>query len=760
MRAQASLHSPLARLGAFTARRARAVVAAFAVLLALAAGYGASVTDHLSAVELEVVGSESARVREEAARRFGIGAADVLVLYRNPDGDVRDPLFGIRILDGLEPVLSDEGVLGAVTLYDTNEASLVSRDQHQTLVTLALAGDSVEKLRTFRRIEPLLRSIDGPVEVEIGGVIPLSLTLQEVARRDAVAAERVALPIALVLTLLFFRSFVAALLPILMGGFALALSAGMTRLGTHVTDIAVFSMNVGAFLGLGLSIDYALLMVQRFREELARGRTREDAVAAMMDTAGRAVAVSGAAVAISLTALIPVPVLVLRSVAIGGVLVVGSALLGALLLLPALLAWLGPRVNWGSIGRPPEAIRPSPFWYRIGEISMRHPLAVALGCVVVLGALASPVLRMRSAIPDSRALPVGSEPRRVDETIADPARFDPGGASAIQLIVGTPGSPVEPDHLRMLQDYFGRLEAVPGAGAVRSVLRDLDVDPASPAARERQLAREPTASRLRRTVDGDGALVIVENPHPWRSRASADLVEAIRAVPHPGLDVSVGGPSAQVVDQVQALRDHRGLAVLLVATANLAILFLAFRSVVVPIKAIVMNVLSLGASYGVLVWVFQDGHGAGWLGFPVLDGIDSTIPLVMFAIVFGLSMDYHVFLLSRIREEWLRSGDNRESVILGLARTGRIITSAALILLVVVGAFASGDLVYVQQMGVGMVAAIALDVTIVRALLVPATMQMLGGWNWWAPRWMRSHRHAGLRDGIVRETEVDTGGDP
>ncbi len=758
MRAQASLDSQLARLGASTARHARAVVVAFALLLALAAPYGASVTDHLAAVELEVIGSESARVRTEAARRFGLGSADVLVLYANPDGEVRHPLFAIRILDGLDPVLADEGVLGAVTLYDTNEASLVSRDGRQTLATLALAGGSVEKMRTFRRIEPLLRAIEDPVEVEIGGVIPLSMTLQDVARRDAAAAERVALPIALVLTLLFFRSVVAALLPVLMGAFALALSAGLTRLGTQVTDIAVFSMNVGAFLGLGLSIDYALLMVQRFREELARGSATAEAVAATMDTAGRAVAVSGAAVAISLAALVPVPVLVLRSVAIGGVLVVVSALLGALLLLPALLAWLGPRVNWGSLGRPPEAIRPSPFWSRVGGLSMRHPLAVALACVVVLGALASPVLRMRSAIPDSRALPAGSEPRRVDEAIADPSRFDPGGASAIQVIVETPGSPVAPASLRALHEYFARLEAVPGAGAVRSVLRDLDPDVASSAERDRQLAREPTASRLRRTVDADAALVIVENPNPWRSRASLDLVEAIRAVPHPGLDVSVGGPSAHVVDQIRTLRDHRGLAVLLVATANLAILFFAFRSVVVPIKAIAMNVLSLGASYGVLVWVFQDGHGAGWLGFPALDGIDPTIPLVLFAIVFGLSMDYHVFLLSRIREEWLASGDNRQSVLLGLARTGRIITSAALILLVVVGAFASGDLVYIQQMGVGMVAAIALDVTIVRALLVPATMQMLGHWNWWAPGWLRSRRHGTLRDGIVREPEVDTGG--
>jgi RND superfamily putative drug exporter len=437
-----------------------------------------------------------------------------------------------------------------------------------------------------------------------------------------------------------------------------------------------------------------------------------------------------------------------------------SALLGALFLLPALLAWLGPRVNRGSLGRPPEAIRPSPFWSRVGGISMRHPLATAIACVALLGALASPMLRMRVAIPDSRALPAGSEPRRVDEAISDPARFDPGGASAIQLLVATPGSPLASDNLRKLHDFFDRVQAVPGAGSVRSVLRDLDPDPPSAEARARELAREPTASRLRRTVDDDAALVIVENPHPWRSRESADLVDALRAVPHPGLDVGVGGSSAQVVDQMQALRDHRGLALLLVATANLAILLLAFRSVVVPIKAVAMNVLSLGASYGVLVWFFQEGHGAGWLGFSALSGIDPTIPLVLFAIVFGLSMDYEVFLLSRIREEWLRSGNNRESVLLGLARTGRIITSAALILLVVVGAFASGDLVYVQQMGVGMVVAIVLDVTIVRALLVPATMQMLGKWNWWAPRWLLPRRPLAPAGGTVRKPEVHRGGRP
>lgn len=744
MRSQMSSGSPFARLGRFVALHAPAVLLGVAVVLLLAIAYGATVSRHLAAGGLEAVGSESAYAREVLSERFGISGADVLVVYRNPTGTVREPLFGTRIVDALEPVLSDEGVLGVLSLYDTNNDALVSRDGHHTLVTISLAGDNAEKLRTFRRIEPALRAVEAPVEVEIGGRIPLSATLQGVARRDALRAESVALPIAAILTLLFFRSVVAALLPILIGGFALTLSLALTRLGTHLTEIAIFSLNVGAFLGLGLSIDYALLMVQRFREELGAGRPVPEAVAATMDTAGRAVGVSGAAVAISLGALIPVPIMVLRSVAIGGVLVVVSALVGALVLLPALLAWLGPRVNRGSIGRAPETIRPSPFWRHVGELSMHHPIATALVCVLILGALASPVLRMRSAIPDSRALPADSEARRVDELLADPKRFDPGLASALQVLVETGDSPLAAESLRALQIFFERVEALPDVKGLRSPLRGLDPDRLSPEQIEQRLREEPTAAQLERLVDERATLVIVENPHPWRSRDSIALVEALRSVPHPGLAVSIGGSAAEMVDQIETLRSHRGLAVLLVATANLLILLFAFRSLVVPIKAVLMNVLSLGASYGMLVWIFQDGHGASWLGFPVLDGIDPTIPLVLFAIVFGLSMDYEVFLLSRIREEWLQGQSNRESVIRGLAHTGRIITSAALILLVVVGAFASGDLVYIQQMGVGMVVAITIDVTIVRALLVPATMQMLGDWNWWAPRWLRREPARGL----------------
>jgi RND superfamily putative drug exporter len=736
MRSDASLDSIFARLGSWIAERPRAVLAVFALLLAAAAAYGASAASHLPAGGFEVPGSESDRAVREAERNFGIGSADVLALYRNPEGSARDIQFSTRILDVLDRVVQDENVVGATSVYNTAEETLVSRDGSETLVIVSLAGSNADKLRALANVEAELRDVEPPTEVAIGGHVAASLEAQEIARADITAAELIALPIAAVLTLLFFRSAVAALLPIAIGGFALASCAAIMRLGSGFTEIAIFALNVAAFLGLGLSIDYSLLLVQRFRQELGRGLSVRDAVATSLDTAGRAVWVSGLAVIVSLAVLIGCPVGILRSVAIGGVLATATALIGALLLLPAVLAWLGPRVNAGAVGRSAEETGPSPFWRRVGELSMRHPIATALGCAAVLIALASPALEMKSVLPDARIFPQGSEVRRVDEALGDAARFDPGGASAMQMIVTTQGSPLGPANLRKLREYAAQLAAVPGVRGVRSAFETLDPDALGEAGLARAIAKDPVATQLAHTVHDDVSLFVVTGEHPWRSAAAASTLESVRGVPHPGLHVLIGGPTAQMVDLKHELRSYGRIAAVLVIGWNFLMLLLAFRSVVVPLKAVLMNVLSLGASYGLLVWIFQQGHLSGLLGFEPLEGIDPTIPLVMFAVVFGLSMDYEVFLLSRIREEWLRSGDNRESVISGLAHTGRIITSAALILLVVIGSFAAGQLVYVQQIGVGIGSAIALDVTLVRALLVPATMQLLGRWNWWAPRWL------------------------
>jgi RND superfamily putative drug exporter len=730
------LDSRLARVAGWLADRPRTVLAAFGVLLAAAAVYGASAAEHLPAGGFEVPGSESDLAVKEAERQFGIGSADVLVLYRDPAADIRNPQFASWLSDLADGLLQRPGVVGISSYFDTGEPGLISRDGHEALVIVSLAGSNADKLRTLPRIESQLRAVAAPIQVEIGGHVAASIVAQEIAHADITSAEEIALPIAAVLTLLFFRGVVAALVPIAIGAFALASSAAIVRLGSNFTEIAIFALNVAAFLGLGLSVDYSLLLVQRFREELARGLSTRLAVVTAVDTAGRAVLVSGLAVMVSLIVLLGVPVAILRSVALGGVLATATALVGALLLLPSLLASLGPRVNRWSLGRAPEVGGASPFWTRVGGLSMRHPVATALVCGALLLAAASPVLRMRSVLPDARIFPFHSEVRLVDEALGDAGRFDPGGASAMQVVVQSEGSPLEPRNLRLLRAYSARISEVDGVTAVRSPFAELDPDARTPDELARAAAVDPVATRLARMTHKDHSLLVATGAHAWRSAQAAQVLEMVREVPHPALAVKIGGATAQMVDLKLALREYGRVAAVLVIGWNLLMLLVAFRSIVVPVKAVLMNVLSLGASYGVLVWVFQDGHFARLLGFEPLDGIDPSIPLVMFAVVFGLSMDYEVFLLSRIREEWLRTGSNQGSVIFGLAHTGRIITSAALILLVVIGAFAAGNLVYVKQIGVGMAAAIAIDVTLVRALLVPATMQLLGRWNWWAPRWL------------------------
>jgi RND superfamily putative drug exporter len=741
---QPSPGGPFAAIGAWVAERPRRVVAGFAVLLAVSALFAAAASRQLPAGGFDVPGSDSDRVTELSEQRLGIGKPDLVLLYRRSDGgDMRSSQAAALVTDALDPVLGDPEVIGATSYYDTNLDTLVSRDGRQALVLLSLEGDDAAKIGVYRRLEAALREIGPGLEVEIGGNAAAATLAQDIAAADVRRAESWALPIAALLTLFFFRSAVAALLPVGIGAVAVAGGSALVGLVGHLFTVSIFALNVCAFLGLGLSIDYALLLVQRFREELGAGLSVRDAVVVTLDTAGRAVWVSGLTVAVSLAVLTWVPVPLLRSVAVGGVLAVGAALLAALVLLPALLAWLGPRVNLLAVART-DVVGPSPFWHRVGELSMRHPIATALVCAGVLIGLASPALRMQSAVPDARMFGRDSEVRRVEDTIGDPAVFDPGGASAIQIVVETGGSVLEPAKLAAVQRFLAGVAALPGVAELRTPL--LDLDPSQPPealARQAQSAR--LAPALARTVHEDLALVTAVGAHPWRTQAAAATVEAVRAIPSPGISVLVGGTTAQLVDVRGALREYGSIAAILVVGWNLAILLGAFRSLAVPVKAVLMNVLSLGASYGILVWLFQEGHLSRWLGFEPLGGIDPTIPLVMFAVVFGLSMDYEVFLLSRIQEEYRRLGDNRSSVIEGLARTGRIISSAALILFVVIGAFASGDLVYVKQLGVGMGSALLLDVTLVRALLVPATMQLLGRWNWWAPRWLSAEPAAGAQ---------------
>ena len=706
--------------------RPRAAALCFLVLVVVSGLYGAPAARVLHATGLDVPGSESDRVAQRLASRLGVGSPDIVALLPAPDGDARDPEFAGSVVDGLDAVFDDHGVLGVTSHYDTGLETLISRDASRTMVLVYLSGSQSERVGTFLRLEPQLR--DAFPGVEIGGPIPASVLAQRIAEEDIRNAELVALPFALALTLWFFRGLVAALLPIAIGAFALAFSAALTRLVGNLMEVSIFALSIAAFLGLGLSIDYALLIVQRFREELPRQATVVEAVAATMLTAGRAVRVSGITVLVSILVLFLVPVPLLRGLALGGLLAVFAALIGALVLLPALLAWIGARVNRFTVGRVSDLAGPSRLWAALAQLSMRRPLVTAGLSVAALLMLAAPALRMQAVLPDARTFPPGSEVRRVEERIADPAQFDPSGASTLQLSVETDGPVLAPEGIRALQAWLPRLAALPGVRAVRTPLGSLDAE------RGRASADAAGKMELDRTVHENLALVNVEGAFGWRTAQAAQTVNAVRALHADGLRIEVGGPTALLVDVRSTLARYAALVAGLVVLWNLAVLYGAFRSVLLPIKAAAVNSLSLAASYGVLVWVFQDGHLASLLRFDPPGGIEATIPVVMAAVVFGLSMDYEVFLLTRIQEEYVARDAVDPSIREGLAYTGRVITSAALILLVVIGAFAAGELIFVKELGVGMAAAIAFDVTLVRALLVPALMKLLGRAAWWAPK--------------------------
>ena len=720
------------RLALWLAAHRRAVGVGF-LLVAVASGiYGAPVASKLRSVGLESPGSESTRAADLLYERLGFGQPDVVAVFHATEGNVRDPLFASDVLDMLEGLLEDEGVATALSHYDTGLESLVSRDGTRTVVMVDLHGSAAEGIATLERIEPLLREVDAVVE--IGGLLPAELLGQEISERDIARAEKVALPIAALLTLIFFRSVVAALLPLVIGIFSLSAAAALIRLVASFSDVSVFALTVSSFIGLGLSLDYSLLIVQRFREELARRGSIERAMANTLNTAGRAVWVSALTVAVSMAVLLVPPVPLLRGVGLGGVLAVGTACLGALVLLPVILAWLGPRVDLLAVSRP--QVEESPFWRRVAQLSMRHPWALGGACVALLVTLALPGLRMESTIPDARSFPADSGVRRVEEQLADPQQFDQAGTWGIQVVVQADGPVIEPTQLRRVRAFLADVQGLPGAAESKTPLSELDPDTMSPAQLDAKRLETALDLQLSRTVDGDLAVIAVPPGDSWRSAEAFARVKAIRALPHPGLRVSVGGPTAQQLDIRETISQWAGGVVALVLAWNLLVLLRGFRSVLVPLKAAAMNVLALGASYGFLVWAFQDANLAGLLGFEPPGGIDPAIPVVMFAVVFGLSMDYEVFLLSRIREEFDKHGDNERSIVSGLAHTGRIITSAAAILIVVIGAFASGSFIYVKEVGLGIAFAIFLDVTVVRALLVPATMRLLGSWNWWAPSWL------------------------
>jgi uncharacterized membrane protein YdfJ with MMPL/SSD domain len=688
------------------------VLAAAAALVVLGAAWGTGVFGSLTGGGFDDPGAESTRFRERTIAELGNQDVDVLVLY-SATAAVDDPAFRDPVTATLAKVRALPQVESVTSFYDTGSPALVAADRRATYAMIQLrAVDPDGKTAAYEQIEPALTAPG--VTTRTGGTIPFLHEANEQTSEDLTRAETLSLPVLLVLLVLIFGGLAAAATPLMIGGIAILGSLVVVRLLSMVTDVSVFAINVITLIGLGMAVDYALFIVSRFREELAGGHEPPAAIARTMATAGRTVLVSGLTIALALASLLIFPQSFLRSMGFGGVAAVLVAMLAALTALPALLAVVGHRINALRVPLPRRRRRERTggegAWARIARSVMRRPVAYAAGVVVVLAVLAAPVLRMSFGGFDERVLPPGAEPRVVSDAIA--ADFPGGTIGPIEVLVSGGGR-------AEAQRLASTVTALPDVTGVQVT------------------ASEGASSLLSVTYRGEST-----------GDAAQGVVRAIRDLPEPaGVDILVGGRTAADLDLIDSLVTHLPWMALIMASATLVLLFLAFGSVVLPIKAVLMNLVSIGASFGVVVWVFQDGHLADFLGFTPTGFIEPSNPILMLAVLFGLATDYEVFLLSRVREEWDRTGDNTASVATGLQHTGRIITAAAALLIVVVAGFASGGIAFIKLIGIGMIVAIVVDATLVRLLLVPATMRLLGRWNWWAPGPLGAvYRRFGIRE--------------
>jgi trehalose monomycolate/heme transporter len=701
-------------LGRVTYRRRRWVVVAAVAFLAFAGVWGTQVFGSLEGGGFEAPDAESTKAAELAAAELGREGSDVVVLYSSDDLTVDDPAFRDAVT-GTIAALPDDAVVRAVTYYGTQDDRFVSSDQHATYAVLELGDLGEGRRAVLEQIEPELEAPG--LTTQVGGPLVIDRDINDQVSGDIARAETISMPILLVLLVVIFGSVAAASLPLAIGVTAILGAFTALRAITYATDVSIFAVNLVTIMGLGLAIDYGLFMVSRFREEIRRGGGRgavdvETALARTMATAGRTVAVSGVTVAVSLAGLLIFPQVFLRSMGFGGIAAVVIAMIAALTLLPALLGMLGPRVDALSVRplfrrlfrRPPRATTSDEgAWFRIAHAVMRRPVAITVATVAVLLVLALPFLRAQFGGIDERVLPAGTESRVVTETID--ADFPSSVATPITAVVTLPDPVDSPAGGQALQDYVERVAAVDGVQGAQVT------------------GTAGETARVAVAYDGD----------PIGEEAK-DLVAAVRDVPAPdGGTVLVGGQTATLVDLLDSLGDLLPWMALMVVGTTFVLLFLAFGSVVLPVKALVMNVLSLGASFGALVWIFQDGHLSGFLNFTPTGTVEATQPILVLAIVFGLSMDYEVFLMSRIREQYDLTDDNTTAVATGLQRTGGIITSAALLLIVVIGAFSLSGITFIKMIGIAMLIAVVIDATVVRTLLVPATMRLLGRANWWAP---------------------------
>ena len=728
----------LNRLARFVTSHSRQVLL-LALFIVLAAGaYGSSAVSYLSSGGFTDPSSPSTKADALLSKRFHQGDPNLVFLLQSSSGvsSAAARSVGTTLAVDLARQPDVKGVASYWTVPPAARAGFVSRDGLSGLVTAHVLGsDNV----TPKRGAALAARYEGTregVTVSAGGLTVANDQISKQISHDLSLAESVAIPLTLVALVFVFGSFVAALLPLAVGGVAIIGTLAVLRWLTLFVPVSVYALNLTTALGLGLAIDYSLFIVSRYREELANGKNVPDAVQVAVRSAGRTVLFSSVTVGLCMAAMLVFPFYFLRSFAYAGLAVVAIAALGAVVVLPALLAALGRRVNSWDV-RPTarrwlrlptaraetsgaETGRPGGFWRRLALAVMRRPWAFGLAVVAVLLLLGTPFLSVRFGLPDDRVLPGSASAHQVGNVLR--ADFDQNSANALTVVLPDLGttSPAQ------LSAYAAKLSTQNGAAGV-----------ASP---EGTFVSGGRVGPLSTPVVGRSTYLTIENNVNPYSSAGQDLVKSVRSVPAPG-QALVTGLAARNLDSLNALGGVLPLALGLIALSTLVVLFTFTRSLLIPVKALVLNVLSLSATFGAMVWIFQEGHLSGLLGGVGATGyLNASMPILMFCIAFGLSMDYEVFLLSRIKEEWDRSdrsvAANTAAVATGLERTGRIVTAAAALISIVFIAIATSQISFIKLFGVGMALAVLMDATLVRGILVPAFMRLAGRANWWTPRWL------------------------
>jgi putative drug exporter of the RND superfamily len=739
---------PFARLGRFAVRRRWSIVLVWAVILLVALPLAPRVVGVLRAGGFILDDLESARAKTLLETELGSPPSAVVIVHHSDTDTAGSPTFETAAAAAVARVPEAQYVVRI--LPHTLSPRQVSLDRHTAydIVFLSIAPD--DSPAALPGIRERLGAPAG-LEVQLAGGPAFYGDVQAVSESDLRRSEVVSLPLAAIALLLVFGSVVAAGVPLVVGGAAVIVALAVIFLVASVTPMSIFVLNLATLLGLGLGVDYSLLMTSRFREEMAARaadppeRRVSGSVEATVATAGRAVFFSGLTVLLGLAGLVLFEFMILRSVGIAGAVVVLLAGVSALTLLPAILAIIGGRIDALAIRRVVPSDDPHGPWARLARWVMRRPVAVLIPTLGVLLLLGSPFLHVRFNAPDSTILPASVPSRAAFDRLA--GAFGEGEFAPIALAIRTTGPATAPDNVAALYDYSRRLAA---DSRVRRIDSLVDVDPRLEKDQYQLLYADPNGPRdrfvataLGATTKGDLTAFTITTPFGPNRDEGRSLVEDLRSgsgplAPPTGMTVLVGGGAADVADVVgRVAADFPRTGLFIVVTTYL-VLFLLLRSVILPLKALVMNSLSIVASFGALVWIFQDGNLSSLLGFQPLGFVETTQPVILFCVLFGLSMDYEVFLLSRMKEQWDRTGDNQEAVARGLERSGRIVTSAALIVVVVAGSFAFADIVLIKALGIGMAIAVALDATVVRALLVPATMRLLGHWNWWVPRRLRA----------------------